>query len=130
MMRLLKVLAGVRVFGLQGNSAHAERARSARASASFVALTAAIEAADLMQRESNDEGFRIAVISAPLGGSFFYSRNEVKARIGRYFPDVTPDDTVSASLHLDSRIRIFLKPIKQASQPRSWARDWGWREER
>lgn len=95
------------------------------------ALEAAIASASFMQRESDDDGVRIAVMCPALGGSFIYGREESERRIRKFYPMLTDDGVMRTVRHLEDSIRIYLNPIKQTDRThKSWVFGWACTEER
>lgn len=93
--------------------------------ASFDELREAIDAAWIMEREPDDEGPRVAVISPSLRGSFFFSRDEAERRILLCFPGSEPSVVKRAVRHLENRVRAQV--TKSQCRRRNWVH--GWKED-
>src|SRR5690349_19823709 len=70
--------------------------------ATFDEIRAAIDAAWIVEREPDDDGPRVAVISPSLRGSFFWSRDEATRRIEISFPGTDPAVVQRAVRHLEN----------------------------
>ncbi len=92
---------------------------------SVTALSAAIDAATLIKRESDDDGYRVIVMCDSLGGCFIYSREVAEQRIRKFFPELSAEGTGRAMRHLEDKVRIYLQPIKLADRSQnSWVMGW------
>jgi len=108
---------------------HWRRFRSSKdlapAQLSIPALSAAIDAASLIKRESDDDGYRVIVMCDSLGGCFIYSREVAEQRIRKFFPELSVEGVGRAMRHLEDKVRIYLQPVKQADRARSsWVMGW------
>lgn len=94
--------------------------------ASFEELRDAIDAAWIVERESDDDGPRVAVISPALRGSFFFTREEAERRLKLSFPGSAPALVTRAARHLENRIRSQMNRRFSGAR-RNWVQ--GWKED-
>lgn len=85
--------------------------------------SAAIDAAIICNRTAGDEGPRAVVISPTLRGSFIYSRDEAVRRLSLAFPELSEEGVKRAARHLESRVRIALRPPEQKRRS-NWVNSW------
>lgn len=90
---------------------------------SYAELILAIDTADVIPRESDDDGPRVAVMIHALRNAFIYSREEAERRIRLSYPDLTDAEVKRGVRHLESRVRVAWRPPVNHSRP-SWVRDW------
>ena len=83
----------------------------------------AIEAADILPRDPDDEGARVFVRSHTFHGSFRYSRNEAAARIQKAFPELSASGVRCAVSQLENRVLPDNQPARDPAR-RNWVHDW------
>lgn len=115
----------------RGHDSRAIPSREARASTRSAApslprvLEAAIDAAELVRREPDEDGERIAVFCNALGGAFIFSKEEAERRVLLRFPDLELEAVDAAARFLESRVRLFLRPAQVVQrQKSSWVHGW------
>ena len=124
-MRLFSKLSGGREQSSRAIPSREARASTLPPGSTSLALDAAIDAADLIRREPDEDGERIAVLCNALGGAFVYSREEAERRIMKHFPRLAFEGVAAAARHLENRIRALLKPIQHENRRRSsWTHGW------
>lgn len=90
---------------------------------SYAELILAIDTADMINREPDDDGPRVAVMIHALRRAFIYSREEAERRIRLAYPDLTDAEVKRGVRHLESRVRLAWRPRVDHRRP-SWVRDW------
>ena len=122
-MAMLSLLRRFSSFGGYGPAIGPSGIASGGGAASFEELQTAIDAAWLVEREPDEDGPRVAVISPTLRGSFFYSREEAARRINLAFPGTDPVIVRRAVRHLENRVRAKQNPPLTGKR-RNWVHDW------
>ncbi len=110
-----------RVSGFPRRPPH--RSNNATPDAVVEAATSAVMAAQVLVREADDEGPRVAVISQALGGAFYYCREEASRRVGNNFPSLDKAQARRIVALIESRVRTALKPQRQ-TQRENWINGW------
>lgn len=87
-------------------------------------LNAAIESAQIILRESDDDGPRVAVICHALHGAFIYCREEAAGRIRRSFPELSDEGVKRGVRYLESRVRVAWKPLAAEKRKNNWVHGW------
>lgn len=125
-MRLFDRITGGRVFG-SGFFPPREAHATARSSVPLSPEIAdAIDSAHVSMREADDDGPRVMVISHVFRGAFIYSREEASRRLRLAYPSLPDDQVARATRHLESRVRLVVRPAKVLRRQTGWVH--GWRE--
>lgn len=76
---------------------------------SLEAALAAVNAADVIRREPDEDGPRVAVIAPGLGGAFYWDRDEAQRRVESHFnlPERDARRVVNA---LRARVKLATQP--------------------
>lgn len=85
--------------------------------AAAAALRDAIESAQILARDPDEDGPRIFVRSLTFQGSFRYSREDAAQRIQRAFPELSEDGIRRAVAQLESRVRLYASPKADPTRP-------------
>lgn len=97
-------------------------------------VSAAIEAAWIMERSSDQDGApRVAVAlgGGSLVGAFIFSEDEAQRRLERRFPDLTPDQAKRGVRYLAARVTIVT--AEQGRDPKrrerkTWLNRWRYQD--
>lgn len=77
---------------------------------SLEAALAAVQAADVIEREPDDNGPRVAVIAPGLGGAFYFDVDEARRRIASHFPSLSHSDARRVVNSLRARVKLATQP--------------------
>lgn len=113
------------------NSRRKRRVEAAPPSTSEARLSAAIEAAQVIERhcagEDGDYVPRVFIVCHALGGMFLFGGpEEALARMQHYFPDLSEAAAIASARHLTDRVRAELtsKSLPEVDTPRRRWMDW------
>lgn len=84
----------------------------------------AVQAADVIEREPDDNGPRIAIIAPGLGGAFYWSYDETKRRVEIHFPGMSAHETACVINALRARVKLAAQPAPVPRRRAGYVHSW------